>query len=108
LQIEHIRPKACGGPTEEANLWLSCPACNNYKNDRTSAADPETGVNCELFNPRTQTWAEHFRWVDGGLRIVGLTPTGRATASLLRLADDPLALVTRSYWISVGWHPQRD
>ncbi len=36
-----------------------------------------------LFNPRTQSWADHFRWE--GERVVPLTPTGRATAAALAM-----------------------
>ena len=32
-----------------------------------------------LFNPRTQTWFEHFHWSTDGLQILGLTPIGHAT-----------------------------
>src|SRR3954471_16879082 len=79
LQIEHLLPRAKGGATEEANLWPSCPLCNNYKGDRTTAIDSETGVTCPLFNPRTQAWPELFHWTEHGLRIMGLTAIGRAT-----------------------------
>jgi hypothetical protein len=108
LQVEHLIPRSRGGPTEETNLWLSCSVCNNYKGDRTSAADPATGESCPLFNPRTQRWSEHFRWSEDGLRIVGLTPVGRATVEALHLADDPSALTVRSYWVRAGWHPPAD
>jgi len=45
---------------------------------------------------------------DGGLRILGTTPTGRATAAALHLDDDPDALIVRSYWVLAGWHPPAD
>lgn len=67
LQFEHLQPRSRGGQTEEANLWISCALCNNYKGDRTEAVDPETGVIVPLFNPRTQGWFEHFRWSEDGL-----------------------------------------
>jgi hypothetical protein len=105
LRFEHLRPRSRGGPTEEGNLWLSCALCNNYKGDRTCAPDPETGEIVPLFNPRMQDWFEHFRWSDDGLRIFGLTPTGRATVEALHLSNDPDALVVRSYWVVAGWHP---
>jgi hypothetical protein len=108
LELEHIVPRSRGGTSDEANLWLSCPLCNRHKADRTSATDPETGQNVALFNPRLQRWSEHFRWSEDGLRIVGLTPTGRATIAALHLADDPDALTVRSYWIQAGWHPPTD
>jgi 5-methylcytosine-specific restriction endonuclease McrA len=36
LQFEHLEPRSRGGLTQEANLWLSCALCNNYKGDRIS------------------------------------------------------------------------
>jgi hypothetical protein len=47
--------------------------------------DPETGEVVRLFNPRLDQWAEHFELRD--IRITGLTATGRATVSLLRMND---------------------
>jgi hypothetical protein len=105
LEVEHIVPLAAGGSDDEANLWLACPLCNRTKSDRVSAADPTTGEVVPLFHPRLQTWAEHFRWSEDGLRIIGLTPTGRATVATLHLDDDPVAIMVRGYWVAAGWHP---
>src|SRR5262245_198516 len=105
LEIEHIIPKARGGGSEESNLWLSCPICNRHKSDRVVAVDSESGQEVALFHPRTQQWSQHFRWSEDGLRIIGLTPTGRATVVALHLDDDPDAIVVRGYWIMAGWHP---
>lgn len=108
LEIEHIIPISKGGSNDESNLWLACPLCNGYKSDKTTAVDPETGEVVKLFNPRTQDWFEHFQWTEDGLRVVGRTPTGRATVAALHLSDDPDALVVRSYWVLAGWHPPED
>jgi hypothetical protein len=108
LEIEHMVPLSKQGSSEEWNLWLACPICNRHKGDRVAAIDPETGELVALFNPRSQVWSEHFRWIEGGLKIAGLTPSGRATVVALRLSDDPEALVVRSFWIQVGWHPPED
>jgi hypothetical protein len=108
LEIEHIVPLSKGGSDGESNLWLACPICNGHKSDKTTGMDPVTGDTVELFNPRQQGWFEHFRWADGGLRIVGLTPAGRATIAALSLNDDLDALTVRSYWIQAGWHPPSD
>jgi len=107
LEIEHLIPHSKGGKSEESNLWLSCALCNRYKADRTEFEDSITAETVPLFNPRTQNWFEHFRWASDGLRIVGLTPVGRATVAALHLDDDPDALEVRSYWILAGWHPPR-
>lgn len=108
LQIEHILPVAKGGASDESNLWLSCPICNGHKADKTDGQDPETGETVALFNPRTQAWFEHFHWSDDGLRILGITPIGRATVVALHLSDDPDALEVRSYWVQAGWHPPKE
>ena len=105
LEIEHIHPLSDGGTDDEQNLWLSCPVCNGHKSCRTSALDPETGVEQPLFNPRTQSWGEHFVWSDDGLKIHGRTPIGRATVLALQLDSDPIAIAVRSYWVAAGWHP---
>lgn len=108
LEIEHIIPRSKGGGNEESNLWLSCPLCNRFKSDHTEWSDAVTGLTVPLFNPRTQNWFEHFQWTSDGLRIIGKTPAGRATAALLRLADDPDAILVRSFWVEAGWHPPKD
>lgn len=68
--------------------------------------DPETGLRGSLFHPRRQVWAEHFKWSEDGLSVVGLTPTGRATVETLRL-NHHLALEARSVWVSVHRHPPK-
>ena len=108
LEIEHIVPLSQGGSDDESNLWLACPLCNRYKGNKTTAVDPETGEVVPLFNPRAQVWSEHFRWSEDSLRIIGLTPIGRATVAALHLSDDPDALEVRSYWVLAGWHPPAD
>ncbi|MBI3762261.1 MAG: HNH endonuclease, partial [Chloroflexi bacterium] len=60
MTLEHIRPEARGGSTIERNLWLACRRCNEYKGSQTHADDPLTAKRVRLFNPRLQTWAEHF------------------------------------------------
>jgi hypothetical protein len=105
LEIEHLVPRSKGGGDDEENLWLSCPICNKYKGNLTEAIDPRTGLLFPLFNPRKQSWFEHFRWSADGLRIIGLTPEGRATVAALHLSDDADALIVRSFWAQAGWHP---
>ncbi|MGH9800355.1 MAG: HNH endonuclease [Blastocatellia bacterium] len=104
LHIEHIIPQAHGGPTIAENLWLACPLCNGFKGAQTHAIDPETGDQVPLFNPRTQSWGEHFSWNEDGIEIIGQTPVGRATTRALQLNNEYITPARRR-WVAAGWHP---
>ena len=104
MQIDHVIPLAAGGATTMDNLSLSCVSCNNSKRDFQFGTDRVTGLNARLFHPRQQHWASHFRWSDDGLRIIGLTATGRATVDRLKMNGAAL-VVARGEWITTGKHP---
>lgn len=101
MHIEHIDP--LGGDGLE-NLCLACSNCNLSKARATYAFDPATNQFVPLFNPRTQVWAEHFRWSENGELLLGLTPTGRATISRLKMNQDRM-ITARKRWIEAGYHP---
>jgi len=107
LVIDHIVPRSAGGSDERENLAAACYRCNEFKGTKTHAVDPATGELVSLFNPRTQKWHEHFVWANGGLHIVGLTPTGRATVVALRLNNE-YVVEARALWIARDWHPPED
>src|SRR5260221_464572 len=92
MELDHLIPESLGGPTEEQNLWLACSLCNDCKADRVAGLDAESGEVVRLFDPRRQSWVEHFCWTAKGDRIVGLTPTGRATVAALNLNRSPFAV----------------
>ncbi len=81
--IEHIVAKQHGGDDSPENLAWTCPRCNRFKGPNLTAIDPQTGKVVPLFHPRRQAWQEHFTL--DGVRIVGLTQSGRATVRLLRM-----------------------
>lgn len=107
LTIEHIIPIARGGTDDEDNLWLSCRLCNELKGTLTKAADPKTGQEVALFNPRSQMWKDHFAWDETGTHIIGQSAVGRATIAALSLNSD-LRIHSRAIWVEAGWHPPRD
>lgn len=107
LDVEHIIPEARGGKTEEDNLWLACPDCNEFKGDRLEGIDPFTEEVVQLFDPRHQHWIDHFAWTAAGDEIVGLTAIGRATVAALKL-NRALLIDARRMWVKVGWHPPKD
>lgn len=62
FHVDHVHPRAAGGETTSDNLALACVSCSLRKGARRAGADPETGEDAPLFNPRTQRWADHFQW----------------------------------------------
>jgi len=74
FHLDHIRPQKHDGPTVLGNLSLSCAACSLFKGPNPAGYDPETDEICQLFNPRSQNWKEHFQW--DGAELKGLTPVG--------------------------------
>jgi hypothetical protein len=80
-ELDHIRARKHHGPTCLENLCWACAYCNSAKGPNLSGYDPETRKVAELFNPRTEIWAENFEW--NGAVLVGKTTTGRATIEVL-------------------------
>jgi hypothetical protein len=85
FHIEHVRAKVHGGTDDPENLCVACERCNAFKGTNLSGFDPETGEIERLFDPRHQEWSEHFEL--RGPQIVGLTPTGRTTVSVLMMNE---------------------
>jgi hypothetical protein len=102
FHIDHVIPRVAGGPNTADNLALACVSCSLRKWAKQTAADPDSGEEVPLFNPRTQDWDEHFRW--DGIRVVPLTSTGRATAASLAM-NRPLILAIRQEETIRGRHP---
>lgn len=83
FHIEHVIPRTLGGASELNNVALACPSCNLHKADRISVP---TGLSDEvvaLFNPRLDSWNQHFEW--GDYILVGKSQIGRATILALDL-----------------------
>ncbi len=85
-QIEHVIPKQHGGGDDEVNLALACPQCNLHKGPNLAGIDPETEAVELLFNPRRQSWEEHFE--ARGPYIVGKTAAGRVTVRVLAMNEE--------------------
>jgi hypothetical protein len=103
--VDHVLPVSRGGPTELHNLALACPRCNAEKWKHVEAPDVETGATVPLYNPRSQTWADHFRWSATDATLVEpITDVGRATVALLNLNSSPHRTI-RSLLVRLGLHP---
>jgi len=100
-----------GGTDRLDNLALACRRYNERRYNSTTGIDPETEKTTSLFNPRLQYWSDHFIWTVDGLRIIGTTPTGRATCQRLDLNDDgrtePFIVKPQRLWVQAGLHPPK-
>ncbi len=84
------------------NLALACVSCSLRKGARRSTRDPVTGMDVLLFHPRREAWSAQFAWK--GNRVLGISPTGRATVDLLKM-NRLLAAAIRKEERSHGRHP---
>lgn len=102
-------PQSLGGADEPDNLALACHRCNERHYNFIKAIDPQTKVEISLFNPRQQQWSDHFIWTKDGIKILGTTPTGRATCDRLDFnderRDEPSIQIARRFWVEALWHP---
>jgi hypothetical protein len=85
-EVDHVIAEKHGGATVADNLAFACWYCNRRKGTDLGSFDPQTGKFSFLFNPRTQVWSEHFVML-ADFSLLGLTPEGRTTVSLLQLND---------------------
>jgi hypothetical protein len=103
--IDHVIAEKHGGPTQYDNLCLSCYWCNSFKGSDLSSVDWAGGGGIvSLFNPRLQSWDDHF--VLDNLRIESLTANGRVTVFLLQL-NAPERLKERRLLLQLGVYPCR-
>lgn len=97
--IDHIIARQHRGPTTLDNLALACIRCNLNKGPNIASLDPMDGGFTRLYHPRRDRWSDHFA-VQGAL-LVGLTPIGRATVSVLAM-NEPLRFAARQALIDEG------
>lgn len=104
MHVEHIMPLSRDGDSRFENLCLACAWCNSFKGTQIEGVDTESGESVSLFNPRQQTWSDHFYWDDEGITIVGKTDVGRVTINVLKM-NNSYILPARRHWVEAGWHP---
>ena len=104
FEVEHIEPRAGGGSDSLDNLALACESCNLYKAAATTGRDDLDDRDVPLYHPRMDRWAEHFRYDPESGMVVGLSATGRATASRLRM-NSAFQLRARLHWMRLGLYP---
>lgn len=102
--VEHIIPVSRGGTNELENLALACSGCNVAKSDKVEAFDLASNERVSLYHPRQQSWTGHFDWSKDFQRVIGLTPTGRATVDALHMNRSGLINLRRVLFL-MGEHP---
>jgi hypothetical protein len=81
FHIDHIRSIKHGGKTISENLAYACPHCNQNKgSDIASYTDEDELV--RLFNPRKDSWNEHFEFIKSGV-ITPISAIGEVTVNTL-------------------------
>jgi HNH endonuclease len=105
LEVDHIIPEAASGKSELANVCLCCRTCNSDKGRHIYARDPLAGGQVRIFHPRRQQWTRPFAWSAVGVRLIGLTASGRAMIEALQMNNHLIAYL-RQLWIALCLHPR--
>jgi hypothetical protein len=99
FQIDHIIAEKHGGQTVAENLAWSCFYCNSYKGPCIASWSEEKQDAVRLFNPRRDTWGEHFEW--NGPVLSPKTDVGNATIRVLFI-NHPDAVEVRRLLLDFG------
>ena len=82
-QIDHVVSRKHGGLSVFGNLAYACILCNRHKGSDVASIDPNSGEAIRLFDPRRDTWSDHFR-IESAM-VEPLSDIGIATIRLLKL-----------------------
>ncbi|WP_037300838.1 HNH endonuclease [Runella limosa] len=102
FHIDHIRSQKHGGKTTIENLAYTCPHCNQNKGSDVATFIGESEQLIRFFNPRTDTWYDHFQLING--EIVGVTEIGKATVIILHF-NQTERVILRANLIEIGMYP---
>jgi len=86
FHMEHILARQHGGSTSLQNLVFACWSCNLKKGPNLSGIDPDTGHMAALFDPRKDSWSDHFSahigtLIPHGVEIRGVDARGTCDGS---------------------------
>lgn len=101
-QVDHIISLKHGGPTDLDNLAYACAYCNRQKGSDLGSILWETGELVRFFNPRRDSWPQHFKMDDA--MIHPLTPVASVTVSILRI-NHVDRIIERRTLIAEGRYP---
>jgi hypothetical protein len=101
FQIDHIISVKHGGGDGLENLALACIFCNRQKGTDVGTL-LHSGSFTRFFNPRTDSWAAHFRLA--AAIIEPISAVGEATVRILRF-NDPERVAEREELVAQGRYP---
>lgn len=103
FHVDHVRSLKHGGNSDFDNLVYACPHCNQHKgSDVGTFADDDGEILIRFFNPRRDTWINHFEAVEG--EIVAISAIGQATVTILNF-NQPERLILRRELALLGLYP---
>lgn len=105
--IDHVLPESMDGTSDFENLAYACFLCNRLKSNKLRAFDAITEKWVSLFNPRQNSWNEHFAWNEDATKIIGISIIGRCTVNEIKLNRAKL-VEYRNCIIPFGTHPPKD
>ena len=97
--LDHIIAIKHRGRTIAENLAYACFHDNNFKGDNLTGIDPQDDSLTRLFNPRVDTWSEHFEFRQG--EIIPRTAIGRTTLYVLNM-NAPVRVMARRLLFATG------
>ncbi|HRK26507.1 MAG TPA: HNH endonuclease signature motif containing protein [Chitinophagales bacterium] len=100
FHVEHIISVKHGGQTTKNNLAYACPICNYNKGTDIATLIPDVVPLVRFFNPRLDTWEEHFSVAETG-ELIPLTFIAMATINILKL-NHPDAVIERKILLKLN------
>ncbi|MBS1796939.1 MAG: HNH endonuclease [Acidobacteria bacterium] len=100
FEVDHFIPLSQNGSNETENLVLACRSCNAFKAFHEIGLSEESTA-ARLFNPRRDTWTEHFHFNPETFEIEGLTAIGWGTINRLKV-NSPSQRQARMIWFRAG------
>ncbi len=104
FSVEHIFPTSKGGTNDLENLALACQGYNGHKSTKTEAFNTISQTTATFYNPRKDSWSEHFVWNEDFIEIIGKTAKGRVTIKVLKL-NRQRVMNLRKILVLAGEHP---
>lgn len=99
FQVDHVIAAKHEGKTSLENSAYACLHWNAFKGPNIAGKDPVADQIVRLFDPRRDSWEDHFHWE--GPVLKARTGIGRATVAVLRI-NLPYRVAVRASQVEEG------